>query len=396
MPLIPMPPIPTKCTRRVRPRNFMTTARCDDPVDDSGRRVRPRERPRRRWPSPRAVRGRPASAATDAASDSPVKLPLLEQHRRAGVDQHLRVLALVVVGRAPETAPAPTASRWRPVRPASSRRRGRSTSVARLISSATRSRNGSARASTPARSYPARTSPTSRVPVWWTIPRPASVRASCGAAATMATLIACAPWEPPRTSTRDQRRRSNFAVRTAKNSARTGLPATNPLLPKYRSVGVIRHGRGPHAFREQPVRQARHGVLLQHHGRNSAQRRQEHDRSRAVAADANHHVRPASREQPPGVEQGQRDERRAAHAGSQRLALQPGTPNDVELEPFGRDHAGFEPPAGSRERDPRIRDAALDFARHGNPWKEMPARAATGDHHRQPGHVRDLSIPRIR
>ena len=54
--------------------------------------------------------------------------------------------------------------------------------------------------------------------------------ASRGAASTMATLIACAPWEPPKIRTLARRRASGRDVRRprSKNSGRTGLPATNP------------------------------------------------------------------------------------------------------------------------------------------------------------------------
>ncbi len=67
-----------------------------------------------------------------------------------------------------------------------------------------------------------------------------SCRASSGAAATMATLMACAPWEPPRISTRRRRAAAARSVArsalASKNSARTGLPATNPLPRKNDSV----------------------------------------------------------------------------------------------------------------------------------------------------------------
>ena len=230
--------------------------------------------------------------------------------------------------------------------------------------------------------------------------RPPSVRASCGAAATMAMLIACAPWEPPRTSTLTnfEVRPSKFEVsRSAKNSARTGLPATNPLSAKILQRGLIGHRRGSHARREQPVCQARHGVLLQHHGRNSAQRRQEHDRSRAVAADANHDVRPASREQPPGVEQSQREEHRATHAGS---------PAPCPSDPALRITSSSNPSAGttrasSPRRCRRTSPPRPGRAAESRAPRRCPDKDARRCRHRrsppsEPGHIRDLSIPRLR
>ena len=58
----------------------------------------------------------------------------------------------------------------------------------------------------------------------------------------MATLIACAPWEPPKIRTLARLPAALRGVRAfrrcsaAKNSGRTGLPATNPLLPKKDTV----------------------------------------------------------------------------------------------------------------------------------------------------------------
>ena len=67
--------------------------------------------------------------------------------------------------------------------------------------------------------------------------QPRRVAASRGAASTMATLIACAPWEPPKIRTLGGAvaRRAVGSLRR-KNSGRTGLPVTNPLLPKNDSV----------------------------------------------------------------------------------------------------------------------------------------------------------------
>ena len=51
----------------------------------------------------------------------------------------------------------------------------------------------------------------------------------------MAMLIACAPWEPPTIKILGGPPIGAAAV-GSKNSGRTGLPVTNPLLPKYERV----------------------------------------------------------------------------------------------------------------------------------------------------------------
>ena len=79
----------------------------------------------------------------------------------------------------------------------------------------------------------------------------------------------------------------------SKNSGRTGLPLTNAFAPKKRLRRFERHRRRPDERREQPVGQSGHGVLLEQHRRHAAQRGHQHDRPRAVAADADHQVRTA-------------------------------------------------------------------------------------------------------
>ena len=96
--------------------------------------------------------------------------------------------------------------------------------------------NGSTSASSPAARYASLTSSTSRAPVW------CSTRIGCparrGAASTIATLIACAPWEPPKTSNCNgpSGSRAGSSGNGSKNSGRTGLPLTNAFAPKKRCV----------------------------------------------------------------------------------------------------------------------------------------------------------------
>src|SRR5687768_10778404 len=92
IPLMPLPPIPTKCTRRVLP------SKCQYPVDDHSGRVRPCHAPGRiRHLVPQYFvscqctdfRGQPVAG----------EFPLLDQSRRTLLDQRHGVLSLVIVGR---------------------------------------------------------------------------------------------------------------------------------------------------------------------------------------------------------------------------------------------------------------------------------------------------------
>ena len=68
-----------------------------------------------------------------------------------------------------------------------------------------------------------------------------------------------------------RRQRSAARVRSmsavAKNSGRTGLPLTNPFLPKNATVDSNVTAAAPHDPREQPVGQPGHRVLLEQHRR---------------------------------------------------------------------------------------------------------------------------------
>ena len=121
------------------------------------------------------------------------------------------------------------------------------------------------------------------------------------------------------------RRRTPVDVRRlTRTPRRTGLPATKPLPRKYDSVcSYVTAAARTHA-REQPIGQARHGVLLEHQRRNAAQRRGEHDRTRAVAADANHDVRPAPRDDAPRVDEAERQ--RAPRRAAARRSTCPSVP----------------------------------------------------------------------
>ena len=149
----------------------------------------------------------------------------------------------------------------------------------------------------------------------------------------------------------------------AENSGRTGLPLTNAFAPKNVLRRFERHRRRPHERRQQPIRQPGHRVLLEQHRRHAAQRRGEHDRPRAVAADANHQVRP-----PRGDDRARRRAGRAARSAAPRarsaidLPFKPPLRMQVERKPFARHDARLDARARCRRTTP-ARPAAARAAR---------------------------------
>ena len=89
----------------------------------------------------------------------------------------------------------------------------------------------SAASAHPAASYPPRTFSKSSLPVWCVMRSTSRRVARCGSAATIASLTARAPCEPPKMS-REKRSGSRRFAGTSKNSRRTGLPVTTPFPPK--------------------------------------------------------------------------------------------------------------------------------------------------------------------
>ena len=217
----------------------------------------------------------------------------------------------------------------------------------------------------------------------------------------MATLIACAPWEPPRTSTLAKLRSSTFEVRSSRSGEELRayrIARDEPPLPKIRSVcsyvtaaartqcASSRFVKPGTAFCSSTIVGIPRSAAMSTTG------------SRAVAADANHDVRPAAREQPPRVEQRLSGRSTAPRERAIRSTC-PSAPRS-ESRP-ARSPRPARPALRARGWSPRTTPAhaghaALNLPRHGNARKQMPARAAAGNHDRQPGHIRDLSIPRIR
>jgi hypothetical protein len=88
-----------------------------------------------------------------------------------------------------------------------------------------------------------------------------------------------------------------------------GISCDEPLASKERQRRVIGHRGLSHQRREQPIGQARDGVLLQQQRRDASERRQGDDGARAVPADANDQVWTPAREQAPRIHRRQRHER---------------------------------------------------------------------------------------
>ena len=204
MPLMPMPPMPTKCTRRVLPSTSLQPGssiagscrhQLQRAIDDHPRRVGPRQRARRgRHPRRAASRSRGQRQNPLAPARAPVRSACGSTSAAPAARQRLGVLALVIVGRRRqrnrESPPCPPPSS----RPASSRRRGRRSRRPVRSRRPMSSRNGSTSAASPACAVGGADhlhislsrlvrDDEDRAP-------PA---ASSAAASTMATLIACAP-----------------------------------------------------------------------------------------------------------------------------------------------------------------------------------------------------------
>ena len=84
--------------------------------------------------------------------------------------------------------------------------------------------------------------------------------------------------------------------------------------PEVRQRRLERDRRGADERRQAAIREAGHRVLLEQERRNAAQRGDQHHRTRAVAADANHELRPSARHDVPRVEAAERQQRQTARA----------------------------------------------------------------------------------
>ena len=116
----------------------------------------------------------------------------------------------------------------------------------------------------------------------------------------------------------ESRRRSRSAVRSGRSRrtpAEPGCLLTNPPPAEERHASS-RTSPPPRCTTRASSRLVRpgHRVLLEQQRRDAAQRREQHDRSRAVAADADHQIAAPAREDPPRVD---------ALSGSSASAAQP-------------------------------------------------------------------------
>jgi len=91
--------------------------------------------------------------------------------------------------------------------------------------------------------------------------------------------------------------------------------------------------------REQAIGHTGHRVLFHQHRGYAAQRREQHDRTGAVAADTDDDRRPKPREHTPGVDGARRQKPDAARKRSHGLPLQAGASNRLERKAFARNHA---------------------------------------------------------
>ena len=203
MPLMPMPPMPTKCTRRVRPSirralQSRSRMRCRNLGPAERLAGGPTCRCRRRPSAPASgARSLPSARNLAAPDVSPSSSRCIQQRpRRAGPARHraLGVRPLVIVGGRRQRDQDRGLAGRRQSPPASSRRRGRRRRPLRRISPSMSNRNGSTRASQPG----ALVGVTHHLHV--SLARLMGDRDAIGrlpptrgAASTMATLIACAP-----------------------------------------------------------------------------------------------------------------------------------------------------------------------------------------------------------
>ncbi len=219
-PSSPAPPAPAADPRSARPRRAARTLRIACAIAARRRRIGEQ---RRRRPRPDAIPTAPILRAPRAAR---------------GLDQHLRVLALVVVGRRRQRHEHRRPGRPPPAPRASSRRRAHTTRSAAVISSATGSRKASdarrhARAlvSVPHLRQVALAGLVDDFEIR-TPSRQLRRRRHHGHVDRVRALRAAKDQHPRPRPRRPARDRS----RAAKNSRRTGLPATNPFPRKYASV----------------------------------------------------------------------------------------------------------------------------------------------------------------
>ena len=120
--------------------------------------------------------------------------------------------------------------------------------------------------------------------------------------------------------------------RFAKNSGRTGLPATNPLLPKKRTVdskvtaAALTNRASSRLVSPGTAFCSSSSVGMPRIAAASD------DRARAVAADADHQLRRAARQDSPRVEPARRQQQQSARRAASDIPFKPGAAQQIELE----------------------------------------------------------------
>jgi hypothetical protein len=159
------------------------------------------------------------------------------------------------------------------------------------------------------------------------------------------------------------------------------VTADERLRSEKRLRRVECHRRRLHEPREHTIGQSRHRVLLEQHCRHAAQRGDDDDRTRAVAAHADHERRLPRRYDAPAVGETHRDERHAAGKIDRRFPLHTAAADQIQRKPFPRHDARFDAVRRPRERHDRVGTPRQQLARNGNTRVEMSARAAARNNH---------------
>ena len=206
----------------------------------------------------------------------------------------------------------------------------------------------------------------------------------------MATLIACAPWEPPKIRTLGGPATRSGA--TSKNSGRTGLPVTNPFPPKKRTVdsnvtAALLTTRASRRFVSP--------------GTAFCSSSSVGIRRAAAASTTGPELYPPT----PMTTSGERRERmrqasrplsgrsdKPSHPRLERRRFDAGAPQHIERETLARNDTRLDPPRRPGERHDCVRLPAQHFPRDGNPGKEMAAGSTAGDENAQRFHASDGGV----
>ena len=373
MPLMPMPPTPTKCMRRVLP--SIAAAQLAPPrhraIDDDPRGVGPRQRPRRGRHARSRDRDRPPAPSIASASASPVSsrcTMTIRRARRPSTSAFLRWWSSVAVG---SGIRIDAFARRRHLR-----QRGRAGAAhdqvrrlhlavhvveerldagrqpGRSVRGAHHLQIALARLVGDRKAYPGGCQPRRRLHHGH-VDRVRALRAakdqtraaSCGC--DRDRLIVAGPRSPPR-----------------KTPAAPDCRPRTPCAGKNANVdSKVTAAARDHA-RQQPIGQARHRVLLEQHRRDS----------RAAPRQRPPDPSCIRRRRPPGRAGASQIMRHASSGPSgssanptrrstPRLALESGDANHVELEPFARHHPRFDALRGAGKRHRASTDRARSSSR---------------------------------